>query len=40
MVSGEFLAVPAPKVEVSPPTADAYLAKLEFERSRLREWFS
>jgi len=40
MVTGEFLAAPAPKVEVSPPTADAYLAKLEFERSRLREWFA
>jgi sulfide:quinone oxidoreductase len=40
MVSGDFLAVPAPKLEVSPPTADAYLAKVEFERSRLREWFT
>ncbi|HEY3246683.1 MAG TPA: FAD/NAD(P)-binding oxidoreductase [bacterium] len=40
MVVGEFLARPAPQVDVAPPTHEAYAQKLEFEQSRLREWFS
>ena len=40
MVVGEFLAAPAPKVDVAPPTADAYRSKVEFERSRLHDWFT
>lgn len=39
MVVGEFLAAPAPKVSVSPPTADAYAQKVAFEQSRLDKWF-
>src|SRR5713226_8825831 len=40
MVQGDFFATPAPAVRVTPPSADAYRQKVEFERSRLRSWFS
>ncbi len=40
MVQGEFLAVPAPHVTVALPSREAYMQKLDFERSRLREWFA
>lgn len=39
-VRGAFLASPAPKVEVTPPAAESYRQKVEFEQSRLREWFA
>lgn len=38
-VRGEFLAAPAPRTEVTAPTAEAYQQKIEFERSRLDAWF-
>jgi sulfide:quinone oxidoreductase len=40
MVQGEFLATPAPRVQIAPPSPSAYQQKLEFERSRLASWFS
>lgn len=40
MVRGNFLASPAPVLEVTPPSAEAYRQKVEFERSRLHDWFS
>lgn len=40
VVTGNFLAAPAPQVEVRPPTASAYDEKIEFEQSRLRAWFT
>ncbi len=39
MVVGDFLATPAPKVELTPPGTDAYQQKQEFERARLAAWF-
>lgn len=39
-VTGDFLAAPAPRVEVTPPSAEAFRQKVEFESSRLRDWFS
>ncbi len=39
MVVGDFLATPAPRVELTNPGADAYRQKLEFERTRLAAWF-
>lgn len=39
MVVGEFFASPAPAVQVTPPSSDAYQEKVEFERSRLDAWF-
>lgn len=39
-VRGEFLATPGPRVEITPPSAEAFLEKVEFERSRLSNWFS
>ncbi len=38
-VVGEFLARPAPKVDLTPPVPDAYQEKLAFERTRLEAWF-
>ena len=40
MVQGDFFATPAPAVQVTPPSADAYRQKVEFEQSRLHRWFS
>lgn len=39
-VQGDFFATPAPAVQVTPPSAAAYVQKVEFEQSRLRRWFS
>ncbi len=39
MVRGNFYASPAPQLEVTPPSAEAYRQKVEFERERLRRWF-
>lgn len=38
-IVGDFLASPAPKVEVSPPSEDDYRKKIAFERVRLAAWF-
>ena len=38
-VRGHFLAAPAPRVEVTPPTRERLEAKEAFERDRLRSWF-
>jgi len=40
MVQGDFFATPAPAVQVTPPSAEAYQQKLEFERTRLSSWFA
>ena len=39
LVQGEFLAAPAPRVEMVAPSADTYRQKVEFESSRLSSWF-
>lgn len=39
MVQGHFLAAPAPAITVAAPSAQALQQKIEFERSRLRDWF-
>lgn len=39
LVMGEFFATPAPRVEITPPSPDAYRQKVEFERTRLATWF-
>lgn len=39
MVSGNFLAEPAPDVSLLEASEEHYRAKLEFERSRLEAWF-
>ncbi len=39
MVVGEFLAQPAPKVELAPPSAEGLERKRAFERERLAAWF-
>ncbi|MDQ7819779.1 MAG: FAD/NAD(P)-binding oxidoreductase [Armatimonadota bacterium] len=39
MVRGTFYASPAPRLEVAPPSAEAYRQKVEFERERLARWF-
>jgi sulfide:quinone oxidoreductase len=38
-IAGDFLASPAPKVDVLPPTKEAYRKKIAFERDRLAAWF-
>ncbi len=38
-VVGDFLTAPAPKVDVLPPTEEAYRKKIAFERDRLAQWF-
>lgn len=38
-VQGNFLATPAPAITIAPPSAEAYQRKLEFERTRLQDWF-
>ncbi len=38
-VRGNFLAEPAPQVNVEPPSADRLRAKESFERERLERWF-
>lgn len=38
-VEGNFLASPAPAVTIAPPSREAYQQKVEFEQSRLRDWF-
>jgi sulfide:quinone oxidoreductase len=40
LVQGEFFAEGGPKVEFLAPTAEDYRKKVEFERQRLRAWFS
>src|SRR3989442_623834 len=40
MVQGDFFATPAPALQVTPPSAEAYQQKLEFERTRLSSWFA
>jgi sulfide:quinone oxidoreductase len=39
MVRGNFYASPGPQLEVTPPSAEAYRQKVEFERDRLTRWF-
>lgn len=39
MVRGEFLAEPAPRVEVASPSREFLARKLAFERERLEGWF-
>ncbi|ADU52118.1 FAD-dependent pyridine nucleotide-disulfide oxidoreductase [Thermaerobacter marianensis DSM 12885] len=39
LVRGEFLAQPAPRVEVASPSRDFLAQKLAFERERLEGWF-
>jgi sulfide:quinone oxidoreductase len=38
MVEGNFLAQPAPQVELSGPSSDYYQKKIAFERERLQRW--
>ena len=38
-VTGNFLAAPAPALQVTPPSEAAFMEKIEFERSRLTSWF-
>ncbi len=38
-VAGNFLATPAPAIEVEEPSTQAFASKREFESDRLREWF-
>jgi len=38
-VTGNFLAAPAPALQITPPSAAALSEKIEFERSRLDGWF-
>ena len=38
-VTGNFLAAPAPALQVTPPSEAAFVEKVEFERSRLAGWF-
>ena len=38
-VTGNFLATPAPALQVTPPSEAAFMEKIEFERSRLTSWF-
>lgn len=40
MVEGNFLAQPAPKVELSGPNSDYYQKKIDFERDRLQRWLA
>jgi hypothetical protein len=40
MVQGDFLAAPAPAVQVAPPTAQIYQQKVDFEQTRLSSWFA
>lgn len=37
-VTGDFYARPRPEVTLSPPSADAFAAKQQWEADRLREW--
>ena len=39
LVRGNFYASPAPRLEVTAPSAEAYRQKVEFERERLGRWF-
>ncbi|MDQ7843195.1 MAG: FAD/NAD(P)-binding oxidoreductase [Armatimonadota bacterium] len=39
LVQGQFLAAPHPAITIAPPSAAAYAQKIEFERSRLTDWF-
>ncbi len=38
-VRGDFLAAPAPAVQIAPPSVEAYQQKVDFERTRLMAWF-
>lgn len=38
-VTGNFLATPAPAVQITPPSEASLREKIEFERSRLASWF-
>lgn len=38
-VTGNFLAAPAPAVQITPPSEASLREKIEFERSRLASWF-
>ena len=40
MVQGDFLAAPAPAVQIAPPSAQLYQQKVDFEQSRLSTWFA
>jgi hypothetical protein len=40
MVEGDFLAQPAPQVELSGPSSDYYQKKIAFERDRLQRWLA
>lgn len=40
MVQGDFLAAPAPAVQVAPPSAQIYQQKVAFEQTRLSTWFT
>ncbi|HLQ64597.1 MAG TPA: NAD(P)/FAD-dependent oxidoreductase, partial [bacterium] len=40
MVQGDFLAAPAPAVQVAPPSAQIYQQKVAFEQTRLSTWFA
>jgi len=39
LVQGHFLAAPHPAITIAPPSAAAYVQKIDFERSRLTDWF-
>jgi sulfide:quinone oxidoreductase len=39
-IQGDFFAGGGPRVDLLAPTAEAYRNKIEFERERLRAWFS
>jgi sulfide:quinone oxidoreductase len=38
-VTGNFLAAPAPAIQVTPPSEASLAEKIEFERTRLAQWF-
>jgi sulfide:quinone oxidoreductase len=40
MVQGDFLATPAPAVQIAPPSTQIYQQKVDFERTRLAMWFA
>ena len=40
MVQGDFLAAPAPAVQIAPPSPQIYQQKVDFEKTRLSTWFA
>ena len=39
LVKGDFLAEPHADVQLTEPAAEHYQAKVDFEQSRLSQWF-